>query len=520
MKIEPTEVEGNEEAEEKKGLKQRTLSGFFWMFSGTAAQVVLRTLVMMILARLLTPEDFGLVGAAQIVINLANLFTQLGLGPALIQRSELEEKHIRTGFTTFILSGVVIGGMIAAAAPWVASFFRRDDLIPILRVAALAYPLQGLSAVPLALLNRELQFRRIATINVITFFAGQGLIGISLAWLGFGAWALVWAQLAQFGVNVIILLFAKPFPKKPQLDRGAFRDLMYFGGGFTLNQLLAYVAENGDYTVVGRWLGTAALGVYTRAFNLLILPASYFGAVLDQVLFPSMAKIQDDKERLQAAFRYGMSAVALLVLPLSIVAIVLAPEVILVMLGPKWQEVVLPFQILAVGMFFRTAGRINTSVARATGAIYRRAWREAVNTACVIVGAWIGQQWGVPGVAAGVLVALTVNYLLMTHFSLTLLSMKWQNFLSFHAPALILSTVAWVEVWPLAIVLRNLNLPAMVILLILGLLIGLTFFTLARQWPEVFLGPQGIWMFDTLTSQVKKRIKRRAWTPKDVVAGK
>lgn len=519
MNIEPTPIPPAEKAPLEQGLKYRTLTSLAWMFSGTVVQVVMRTVVTVVMARLLTPEDYGLVGAALIVVNFANLFSQLGVGPALVQRPTLEERHIRTGFSMFILFGLLSGGLIAGGAPLIANFFQEPKLVPILWVAALAFPLQGLGAVPTALLTRELKFRRIASINVITFFVGQGVVGIILAWLGYGPWSLVLGQMTQFVLNVIIVLFVQPFTKKPQFEREAFRELIFFGGGLTLGQLLAYVAENGDYAVVGRWLGSTALGIYNRAFNLLILPASFFGAVLDQVLFPSMAKIQDDQERLQMAFNYGMSLVALVMLPVTVVAIVLAPEVIAVMLGPAWGEVVLPFQILAVGMHFRTAGRINSAVARATGEIYKRAWREGVNMVCVIVGAFIGKEWGVSGVATGVLVALTVNYLLMTQFSLSLISMSWGTFLVAHKSPLLLGGITLLLVWPLTAVLRLFTVPSILVLLVAGGVTGGVLLLLLRFMPTALLGPNGMWMLDLITSFAKRKLKRGKGQQAEGVAG-
>ncbi len=508
MKSDLAKTASDEKVQAKQGLKYRTLSGLFWMSSGTAVQFLLRTLVMVILARLLTPEDYGLVGATLIVMNFAQVFSQLGMGPALIQRPHLEERHVRTAFTVFTIAGVLVGGLIASSVSLIAGYFQMDGLMPLLRVAALAFPIQGLAAVPTALMKRDLQFRRLAGINIVAFAGGYGLAGISLALLGFGAWALAGAMLARLAINVIVLLFVRPFPKSPQFERRAFRELMYFGGGVTLADILGYVAHNGDYAVVGRWLGTSALGVYNRAYNLLIIPASHFGAVLDQVLFPSLAKVQNETERLRFAYRYGMSLVALIILPVSVVAILVAPELILALLGPRWTEVVSPFRILAVGMLFRTAARINISVAHAMGAPYRRAWRVGINALCVVGGAWIGQNWGLSGVAGGVLIALAVDYALMTHFCLTLLSMNGRQLLAAHLPALVLAAVASVEVWSLSTVLRTLTLPAIVFLVVVGLVTSITLLLLVRLMPQLLLGQEGIWMLGILTRQIKRKFNR------------
>ncbi|MCA9972596.1 MAG: lipopolysaccharide biosynthesis protein, partial [Anaerolineales bacterium] len=336
-----------------KSLIDRALGGMVWMYSGNAVFVILRGIVLVVLARLLTPEEYGLVGAALLFVNFIQLFSQLGVGPALIQRPELDERHLRTAFTVFTLSGLLFAGFVAVTAPLIAQFFQMDGLIPILRVAVLAFPIQGFTAVPVALMRRELRFRKLAIINVVAYGAGYGVVGIGMAYLGFGVWSLVGAVIARVSVAGIMLLFQQPYPKQLSFDREPFRDLMHFGGGFTIARLLDYVGSQGDNAMVGRELGAAALGTYGRAFQLITIPSDLFGVVLDEVLFPSMAKLQNDLERLRLAYRSGIALYAIVLLPFSVLTLVLAPEIVRVILGPQWNSVVLPFQILVLGMLFR-----------------------------------------------------------------------------------------------------------------------------------------------------------------------
>src|SRR6185437_7222982 len=165
-----------------------------------------------------------------------------------------------------------------------------------------------------------------------------------------------------------------PPPRRLALQSQAFKDLAYFGGGFTVARLANYAAVYGDNVVTGRFLGPAALGYYGRAYSLMSAPAYAFGTVLDAVLFPAMAKVQDDPPRLAAAYRRGVALIALVVLPTSAALILLAPEVIRVALGPHWTAAVAPFQILGIGMLFRTSYKMSDSIARSTGVVYRRAW--------------------------------------------------------------------------------------------------------------------------------------------------
>ncbi|MCB9100071.1 MAG: lipopolysaccharide biosynthesis protein [Anaerolineales bacterium] len=507
MKSDPVNTVSNKDDQSEKSLGSRTLNGLFWMFSGTIVQAVLRILILAILARLLTPQDYGLVGAALVVVNFSQIFSQFGMASALIQRPQLEERHLRTALTIFTISGLLIGGAIAVSAPLIASFFQMDNLTPILWVAALAFPLIGLIAAPTALLRRKLQFRLLAAINVVTYVGGYGVIGIILAWLGFGAWALVGASLAQSIINLIILLFVQPYPKKPQIDREAFRELVYFSGGFTLDDITNYIAVNGDNVIVGRGLGAEALGFYGRAYQLLVFPVSLFGNVIDQVLFPSMAKVQGNVDQLSLVYRRGMTLTALFYLPLSAAAIVLAPEIISVVLGSTWGEVVLPFQILAAGMLFRASKINNATVAKATGDVYKRAWRQGLYALFVLIGALVGQNWGITGVAIGVFIALAIYFTLMAQLTLSLLSMSWRDLLIICQPALLVTIITLAQIWLVSTVLRNLAMPPVVVLLGSCLITGIGLLILGYLNPQFLLGQDGLWALQRCMGYVAKRTK-------------
>lgn len=483
-----------------KSLTHQTVSGLLWMFLGSGLYAGLRIVTLLLLARLLTPEEFGVVGAAMVVGGFALLLSQAGMEPALIQRPTLEERHVRTALTAFLLLSTSMGALVALASPLIARFFRMDELVPLLLVTAFAFPLQGLMSVPTALLKRRMQFRGLAAIQVVSYGVGYGGVGITLAWIGAGAWSLVVATLAQSLLAVVLLQVIQPYPKRPLFDRAAFGELMYFGTGFTLARLLNYVALQGDNLVVGRWLGAAALGLYSRAYQLLIFPVDLFGTVMDQVLFPSMARVQHDSARLATTYRRGVTMIGLVFLPLSTLVILLAPELVLVLLGPQWLGVVLPFKLLALSMLFRASYKMSDALARATGAVYSRAWRQGIYAGSVVGGALVGQLWGVAGVAAGTALALLVNFTLMAQLSLHLTSLTWGDLLRAHRPALWLTIVTLGVAGPLRGVLQAQGVSALVTLVICGGAVGLVLLLLIYLAPRLALGEDGLWMVATLRS--------------------
>jgi len=321
---------------EQSSLSYRTLNALFWTFGGSSIQLGLRTLTLMILARLLKPADFGVLAAALTVVQFSEIFALLGVGPAIIQRSELEERHVRTGFTFSILFGLALAGVVWFFAPAIASFFQSEQLTSILRVIVLVFPLNGLMVVAQSLMQREFQFRKLAGIEVASYAIGTGIVGITLAFLGFGVWALAIAYIAQESLKTLAVLLVQPHSKKPQFELSTFKELFYFGGGFTIARVFNYFALQGDNLVVGRWLGVSALGLYGRAYNLMTISVNVLGQVLDKVLFSAMAKVQNEPERLVTAYRRGTALIGLTILPISVVSYILAPELINVLLGPAW----------------------------------------------------------------------------------------------------------------------------------------------------------------------------------------
>ena len=179
------------------GLTRRTLGGLVWMGSGKAAFTLLQLLVLSVLGRLLTPADFGVVSAAVVVIGLSTIVSNLGLGPAIVQRPELEQRHLDTAFTASLGLGIGLGAIVWLAAPLAAEFMRMPGMTPVLRALAWVVPINGLGTVAGSLLARDLEFSWLAIRDVITYALGYGLVGIGTALLGWGVWALVGVSLAQ-----------------------------------------------------------------------------------------------------------------------------------------------------------------------------------------------------------------------------------------------------------------------------------------------------------------------------------
>lgn len=467
---------------------------------------LLKILVLVLLTRLLSPADFGVVGAALVIITISLTFSQLGLGPALIQRPVLEPGHISTAFFASSAFGLLVAGIVWLVAPLLALFFRMEQLTLVVRWLAVVFPILGLTTVAENLLQRDLRFRLLANTDVAAYAVGYGVVGVVLALLGGGVWALVAAQVTQVCVRSIVLLKAHPPLFHPRPTRRWFHELLGYGAGVSAARIGFTVANQIDNFVVGRWLGAIALGLYSRAFQLMSVPTALLGDVLDKVLFPTMARVQDDQRRLASAFLQGTAIVVLVTLPAGVIAAILAPDLVAVAFGSKWSPLIRPFQVLALGMMFRTSFRLSDSLSRATGRVYRRAWRQGIFAAMVFLGALVGQRAGVTGVAAGVLLALFLNWVLMAQLALSVGQITWSRYLQSQLPAMRLTTVVAGTTLAATSGLHHFGLPP-----IAGLLVGTvtalgTAAMLVWRAPTFSLGQDGVRMLGTLRVHLMARL--------------
>lgn len=476
-----------------RGLTNRALGGMLWTFSGTGVQLIVQLLVLMALGRLLTPRDFGLMGAAAVVIALSQIVSQVGVGPAIVQRRELESAHVRVAFTISGGLGVLLGVAVWLSAPALAAFYRMPAVEPVLRGVALLFPIDGLNTVGESLLVRQLRFRLFVALEVGSYVLGYACVGVLLAWRGYGVWALVGANLAQVTLRTIGMYAATRHPVRPSLNWRATRDLLSYGFGHSLAQVGALLSQQGDNLVVGRWLGPAALGIYGRAYNLMVMPASVFGRIVNRVLFPIMAQVQDERERLAGAYERVLAVVALMSLPISAFLWVIAPEFIPVLLGPAWSGVVQPFRLFTISLLFRMGSKISDACTKAAGAVYSRALVQAAFAALVLLGALLGQRWGIGGVAIAVSIAMGANWLAMAALSRWVTRLPWPRFVRAQLPGAFLAAAVGGAVALTAHAARAAHLGHVAVLIAAGFTAAAIAVAAAWARSELFLGPHGIW---------------------------
>ncbi len=484
----------------------RVIVGGFWSLAGVGGQAVVQLTTLMVLARQLSPADFGLAGAAVIFVLLSRMFSELGIAPALVQRENIEQAHIKTATAIALMLSIAAASLMIMQAHAIADFFEMPLLEQMLPFYAIIFLVRGLSVVSEALLQREMDFRLLAGIDLVSFVLGYAGVGIGMALSGMGVWSLVGAHVGQAAFRSVGLLWVRPINALPILNLKVAGQLMRFGFGYTLGNIAAFFAGQGDGVIVAKMLGADALGIYGRAYQLIVMPANLLGKAIEQVLFPAISKIQSDSVRLARNYRRGLTLLALISIPATAILISLAPEIVALLLGRGWGDVVLPFQIMAVGLALRMSYKLSETLAKAAGVVYNRAARQAVHAILVVSLAFVAYPWGHAGVAVAVQVAVAVNFLLMTSLGRAITGLtRWQisqALLPGIAMGFLFFVLAQLLVWQL----RGMDAPALVVVFGIILGSGVVFLLAIRVLNKKFLGSDGYWILENLCAVLPHRL--------------
>jgi PST family polysaccharide transporter len=386
---------------------KKSVQGSVMSVSSQAVRFALRTGSMMVLARLLTAEDFGLQGMVVVMTGFLALFRDAGLSAVTVQRDTLSHDQVSTLFWINAAVGTVLAVLLVVMSPAIAAFYHDPRLTSICVVSGLAFLIHGFSIQHYALLQRQMRFAALGVIEIVAVSIGA-LVGVRMALLGYGYWALIGMAAATPLVTAVGCWTCLPWiPGAPKGHRD-MRRMLSMGGTLTLNSVVVYVAYNTEKILLGRFWGAEALGVYGRAYQLISLPSELLMSGVATVAFPLLARLQSDPARLHRAFLRGYSVVLSLTIPTTLGCAVFAGEIVQIMLGPKWRGVVPVFRlmvptILGFGLINPFAWLLISSGRT------RRSLHIALLIAPVtIAGAVLGLRFGPKGVALALSAMMTV----------------------------------------------------------------------------------------------------------------
>lgn len=389
-------------------LREKTLTGLKWSGAGHVARQALQFAISVVVARMLSPHEFGLMGMVGVFAGLAGIFAGLGLGTALVQREKLEDRHLSTIFWTNLACGATLTAAFAAASPAIARFYGE----PILRGLALAgafnFLIGSLSIVQRNMLIRTMDFRGLFVIET-TAVGCAGAVAVGGALAGWGPWCLVAQSLVLTTVSAAMLWRRSDWRPAWSFDAAALRELWGFSSNLLGYTVLNFSDRNLDNLLIGKFIGSSPLGIYARAYGLMLLPLDQVSSVLTRVMFPVMSVLQRDHESVRRIYLRATRTIALVSFPMMLGLLVTAEPLILTVYGEKWRGAILLVQI------FCLTG-LEQSLGTTVGWIYNSQGRTDIQFKwgifCFIVRSLAfvaGLRWGILGVTVAYVVA---DYLL------------------------------------------------------------------------------------------------------------
>ena len=407
-------------------LKQQTIQGTFWSAIEKISFLGIQFVLQVILARLLTPTDYGVVGILAVFLALANTFIDCGFTSALIQNQKRTEIDFSTAFyfNVCIASGFYF--LLCIAAPYIASFYKLPVLLPVTRVLALSLPIASLAAIHRVKLQIKVDFKT-QTIATLLAVILSGVIGIFLAYKGFGVWALVIQHVLNAVFNVLCLFCLVKWWPLFVFSIDSFKMMFNFGVKLLASNLLDTLYFNMYPLIIGKVFSPAALGLYSRASQFANLTSNLSTSIVSRVSFPILSQIQDNKEKLFVVYRRYLAIIAAIYAPIILGICAVAKPMILLLLGARWQGVIILLRILCVACMFDCITNININLLYVKGythLVLKLNIIKKIIAFCILI---LFLRGGVVGLCIGQIIYAQIAVFLNTYYTKKILGFSYAD---------------------------------------------------------------------------------------------
>jgi len=420
-----------------KDIGRRAISGGFVTLGAQATKFLLNFVTAAVLARLLGPKDFGLVGMALGVMGLVGVFKEMGLSTATVQRDKITQEQVSNLFWINVAFSGILAIICAVIAPFVAEFYHDPRITSIMLALSTAFLLTGSTVQHQALLIRQMRFQAVAMIDVTSMAIGL-TVACTMAWFGAGYWALVAQQLVTASCSLVITWMTSAWrPHLPSRNSGV-KPLVHFGAHISLADFIGQIVLNSDSVLVGKFFGAESLGLYTRASVLLVRPMQQVTMPVSSVVIPVLARLQNDPHQYRRTFLRAFETLALILLPFTAMCLVLSRPLVLVILGSKWYAAIPLFSAFTLVAVSGPLVAVCTWIYESQGRGKDQLRNHAIAGSAFILAYFIGLHWGPYGVIVstaicGLLVRLPIVYYIAGRRGPVSTSDLWGAFLS-HLP--------------------------------------------------------------------------------------
>lgn len=397
-------------------LKKQATAGMIWTFGQQFGHQLINFIVSIILARILLPEEFGLIGMISIFVGVGNTLLNAGLTNSLVRSKELDQEDYSTVFFFNMIASIVIYLGIYFMAPFIADFYDQPILIGIVRLYCLSFIIAAFMAVQKARMTKHMDFKTQTIISLPSLVVG-GVTGITMAYMGYGVWSLVWNQLVSQSVRSAQFWIYSGWQPSRVFNVEKFKEHFNFGYKITLSNLIAKVFDNSYVIIIGRFFAASQVGFYTRAETMKDLPVKNISLALNRVTYPLFATIQDDDERLKNVYQRLMKMVVYVVAPVMVFSAVLAEPIFRFLLTEKWIPAVPYFQILCAAGILYPVHMYNLNVLTVKGRSDILLKLTVFKNSLLVLAIIVGIQFGIFGLVYAQVLLSVISFFINARYT-------------------------------------------------------------------------------------------------------
>lgn len=409
--------------------RHKTLSGIAWSTSSQVGRQILFFIIHVVLARLLSPKEFGLVAMVTVITGFAYILSGLGFGAALIQKKNVGQEHLSSVFWLNLVTGLLLMLMFMIGSSLISSFYNEPLLIPLTILISTNFLISSLSIVQRTLMTKFLNFRKLSVVEMAAVGLA-GIMAITLAYLGFGVWSLAVQGVAYSVATTVLLWMLSDWRPALTFKWQAVKELLGFGLNLLGSQTLNYWTRNIDNLLVGRLLGSNPLGIYSRAYSVFLFPLTNISVTLVRVMFPFFSIMQEDKRRVKDMYLKMARTVGLLIFPMMCGLFVTTEPFVLAVFGPQWVEMIPILRVFCILGIIQSMPSLVGSLYLSQGRSDLQLRVASILRANEILGIVIGLKWGVIGVAIGYTTAALINLYPNIYFPTKLINLPVAELLS------------------------------------------------------------------------------------------
>lgn len=427
-------------------LKQKTVRGVGWSFLDNLANLGITFLVGLVLARLLTPEEYGIMAMITIFIAISNSITDSGFSNALIRKIDVGRVDYNTVFYFNLVVSVLLYAFLFMSAPAISAFFNEPQLVDVTRVIGWTIIINALAIIPRTLFVKEVNFKTQTKVSFISSIV-SGIIGIGMAIAGLGVWSLVGQQLSRQLLNTVFLWVYSKWIPVWEFSMNSFRELFAFGSKLLLSGLLDTIYKNIYYIVIGRFYSSAQLGQYTRAEQFNTIFSSNLTSVVQRVSYPVLSSIQDDSERLLTAYRKVIKSTMLITFACMLGLAAVAKPLIIILIGEQWLVAVHFLQIICFAGMLYPLHAINLNMLQVKGRSDLFLKLEIIKKVIAIVPITLGIFYGIEWMLLGSVVTSFIAFFLNSFYSANLIGYPTKRQIADIFPAFAVSFFVSMIMW-------------------------------------------------------------------------